>query len=280
MPLTGVIPQNVGQKLAKERFLVLRVSGPIQESVRATFDAALPFFQEPLDLKSRCSFSQDMGYRPFGGEYSESSSTPDQLESFSISARVPIPLAALPSANVKILYERMAATFDMLEPLAEALALELANELGQRRMDEKLCGALRRWSRLQLNYSRPAEVSVPFVNAFHDDLNLLTINFADEPGLEVGVTEDEITEVVRHSGEAVILPGEIMWLLSGGQIKPLSHRVRADPRIPERLALLFFADPEPAACEPWVANEVNRDVDIGERVRKNVHRFGLQGFTD
>lgn len=278
MPLTEIIPSNAAQKLAQENFLILSVSETIQENVRTTFTAAIPFFQEPLDLKSRCCFSQDMGYRPFGGEYSQSSSTPDQLESFSISARVPIPSAELALTSARILYERMSSTFDILEPLAEALTIALADELGQRGAGEKLRGSLRDWSRLQLNYSRPAEVSVPFVNAFHDDLNLLTINFATGPGLEVGITEDEITEITRQPGEAVILPGEIAWLLSGGQIKPLCHRVRADTRIHERLALLFFADPDPEACTPWVVNEINRDVNIGGRVRTNVHRFGLKGF--
>ncbi|HEX8129894.1 MAG TPA: 2OG-Fe(II) oxygenase family protein [Pyrinomonadaceae bacterium] len=280
MHLTDVIPQNATQKLIKERVLILNPPEPIQESVRATFAVAAPFFQESLELKSRCSFPQDMGYRPIGGEYSQSSSFPDQLESFSLSARVPIPLSELPSANARVLYEQMSATFDILEPLAEALTIKFASELSHRQIDEKLYGTLRDWSRLQLNYSRPAEVSVPFVNAFHEDLNLLTINFANEPGLEVGITEDEVMEVMRMAGEAVVLPGEIAWLLSGGQIKPLYHRVRADPQIRERLALLFFADPDPRVCQPWIANEINRDVDIGARVRTNVHRFGLQGFMD
>jgi isopenicillin N synthase-like dioxygenase len=280
MPLTNPIPQNIAQKLHTERFLILSLSEPIQESVRSTFVAAVQFFQEPLDVKNKCSFPQDMGYRPFGGEYSQASSFPDQLESFSISARVPIPLLELPSMNARVLYERMSATFDIIEPLAEALTIELANELSHKQIGEKLSGALRAWSRLQLNYSRPAEVSVPFVNALHEDLNLMTINFANKSGLEVEIAEDKVTEVTRMAGEAVVLPGEIAWLLSGGQIKPLYHRVRADPQIRERLALLFFADPDPTACEPWVANEINRDVDIGERVRTNVYRFGLEGFIE
>src|SRR5437763_9584130 len=121
MRLTDYIPPNATQKLIKERLLILSLSEPLRESVRATFAAAVTFFQEPLDLKSRCSFPQDMGYRPFGGEYSQSSSFPDQLESFSFSARVPIPLSKLPSANARVLYEQMSATFDILEPLAEAL---------------------------------------------------------------------------------------------------------------------------------------------------------------
>jgi isopenicillin N synthase-like dioxygenase len=174
----------------------------------------------------------------------------------------------------------MSATFNLLEPVAEALAMEFAKEVGGRPASGKLRGALRNWSRLQLNYARPSEVKVPFVNALHDDLNLLTINFADGPGLEVGISEDAVAEVSRAPCEAVVLPGEISWLLSGGLIKPLYHRVRANPDVPERLALLFFADPDPEACSPWVVNEVNKDIDIGNRVRINVHRFGLQGFTE
>lgn len=280
MPLTNVIPPSISPKLISDRFLILRLPEAMQESVREIYAGAVPFFQEPLAVKNRCSFPQDMGYRPFGGEYSQSSSFPDQLESFSVSARVPIPISELPSASARGLCRRMYAMFDVLESLAEELTIKLADELSGRQFAETIHGALRDWSRLQLNYSRPAEVSVPFVNALHEDLNLLTINFADKPGLEVEAAEGKVTEITRVAGEAVVLPGEIAWLLSGGQIKPLHHRVRADSRIEERLALLFFADLDPTACEPWVVNQVNRDVDIGARVRTNVHRFGLQGFTE
>jgi isopenicillin N synthase-like dioxygenase len=280
MSLNDSLPQNATRKLASERFIILSLSDAIQESVRTTFVAALPFFQEPLDVKSRCSFPQDMGYRPFGGEYSGSPAFPDQLESFSISARLPIPLSELASASARILYEQMSKTFDILEQLAEALAIELANKLSNKQIGEKLHCALRQWSRLQLNYSRPAEVILPFVNTLHEDLNLLTINFSNEPGLEVEIAEGEIAEINTMLGEAVILPGEICWLLSGGQIKPLYHRVRADPQVQERLALLFFADLDPRYCEPWVVNEINRHVDIGARVLTNVSKFGLNGFTD
>jgi hypothetical protein len=280
MPLTDLIPQNAARKIIEEKFLILGLPEMIQESVSATLAAAVPFFREPLDLKSVCSFPQDMGYRPIGGEYSQASVYPDQLESFSISARVLIPLSELPSATARVLYERMSATFNLLEPVAEALAVELAKEVSGGLAGGTLHGALRSWSRLQLNYSRPAEVNVPFVNALHDDLNLLTINFANGPGLEVGISEDAVTEVSRATSDSVVLPGEISWLLSGGLIKPLYHRVRANPDLPERLSLLFFADPDPEACSPWIVNEVNRDIDIGNRVRTNVHRFGLQGFTE
>lgn len=279
MHLTDSLPENLPEVLIAERFLILRLSDPIQDAVRSTFEAARPFFDENLDVKNSCSFSQDMGYRPFAGEYSQSPAFPDQLESFSVCPRVQIPVSKLGSRNAQTLYQRMSATFDLLEPVAEAITIQLANKVSHKQVGHKLHGMLRNWSRLQLNYSRPATVRLPFVNELHEDLNLLTITCADAPGLEVQVAENEFKSITTTSDEALVFPGEISWLLSGGLVQPVYHRVRADPRIQDRLALLFFADQEASFCEPWISNEVNREIDIGARVRTNVGRFGLKGFT-
>ena len=279
MRLIDSLPENVTQTLIAERFLILELSNAAQESVRSVFDAAHPFFAETLGVKNGCSFPQDMGYRPFAGEYSQSSATPDQLESFNVCARVPIPLSKLCSQSAQVLYQRMSATFDILEPLAEAIAIEIANTLSHNRIGEKLRGMIRRWSRLQLNYSQPAGLALPFVNQLHEDLNLLTITCASAHGLEMQVGENDFKAITPGPEEALVFPGEIAWLLSGGVIKPLYHRVRAHPEVRERLALLFFADPEPSLCRPWISNSVNRNIDIGARVRTNVIRFGLNGFS-
>ena len=74
------------------------------------------------------------------------------------------------------------------------------------------------------------------------------------------------------------MPGEILWLLSGGQIRPLYHRVRREPGCSERLALLLFGDINPRLCWPWVHTDINEGVDIGARVLTNSNRFGLGGF--
>jgi hypothetical protein len=39
---------------------------------------------------------------------------------------------------------------------------------------------------------------------------------------------------------------------------------------------LFFADINPKLCQPWVSNEINRNVDIGSLVLKNPTRYGLE----
>jgi hypothetical protein len=77
----------------------------------------------------------------------------------------------------------------------------------------------------------------------------------------------------------LIMPGEIAWLLSAGEIQPLWHRVVPNHRIAERIAILFFADIDPQLCQPWVRGDVNTGVNIGERVLNNGERFGLAKYT-
>ena len=81
--------------------------------------------------------------------------------------------------------------------------------------------------------------------------------------------------VTTEPDEILVFPGEILWLLSGGVLVPLHHRVRPNSNYEERLSLLYFADIDPRLCMPWCVNEINRTVDIGKRVRENPTRFGL-----
>jgi isopenicillin N synthase-like dioxygenase len=172
----------------------------------------------------------------------------------------------------------MQATIDILEPIAEILTIQLADTLSGHASYEKLRGAFRRWSCLQLNYSRPANTPAAFIHEPHEDGHLITISCADGPGLEVQTANGEFIPITTAYDEMVIMPGEIAWLLSGGQVRALYHRVRREPDCRERLAILFFVDIDPRLAKPWVNNKVNERVDIGARVLTNATRFGLNGF--
>ena len=280
MDLTRVLPRNPLETLVSQGFLFARLPKAIQESIRATFDAGFTFFREPVETKVKFGFEQDLGYRAFGDEYSVSPDYPDQLESFSVSPRLLVPKVSVRLISARVLYERMSATFDLIEPIVEGLTTLLANEISGRSLDHPLSGKLRYWSRLQLNYTRPANVDLPFINETHEDLDLFTLTTASAAGLEVKRAEDHFIPVDTSLAEAIIFPGEIAWLLSGGKLKPQYHRVRTYPKISERISMLFFADPEPTSCQPWILSNTNRGIDIPARVRRNVSRFGLKGFTD
>jgi isopenicillin N synthase-like dioxygenase len=130
-----------------------------------------------------------------------------------------------------------------------------------------------------LNYSRPAEVALPFINEPHEDGALVTIAYASGPGLEMQMPNNDFMPITNDPWNVPVIPGEIAWLLSGGHIRPVYHRVRPEPHYSERIALLFFGDINPRLCEPWIQNEINRNIDIGDRVLKNPKRYGLEEWT-
>lgn len=266
--------------LKSEGFLRVQLSEFIQKSVLATFDAGYAFFRQPNEAKIPLTMEQDLGYRPFGDEYSISTDFPDQLESFSVSPRLPISLDQIESIAARMLYDKMSHTFALFEPIIEDLTVDLAKRLSGGRIGEQLKGKFKYWSRLQLNYTQPVNVDFPFINETHDDLDLFTINCVSGAGLELKVSQESFLPVTTGISEAIIFPGEIAWLLSGGILKPMYHRVRTHRQLQERMSLLFFADPEPESCEPWISNAINHTVDIGEHVRQNVKKFGLKGFKD
>ena len=273
------MPFNALENLTSEGFLLLNISENAQEKIRAIFDAAPLFFQEDFEQKILNRLPEDMGYRPYGIEDSRSPSYPDQVESFSVSAREHTRTWKLHSANAQILLKLMLDAFGIFESSAEAIAKELANALGSRSAAEKLNGAFHRWSRLQINYSRPKDVVPPLINELHEDGDLLTITCVTAPGLEVQIKKRRFKPIIPTPGELLVMPGEIAWLLSGGRVRPLNHRVKTCPQISERMALIFFGDIDPGCCEPWIINEINSNVDIGARVLVSVNRFGLKGFS-
>jgi isopenicillin N synthase-like dioxygenase len=278
MCLTRFGPEDFAQRLIAERVLVLSLPENITKSVQAIFDPAFSFFRQSVSAKRKCTFTQDMGYRQLGDEYSKSPGQADQLESFSVSARVPLAPSQLKFAGAEPLYQQMLVVFDLLEAVTETLVVRLADHFTNRSNRRSLQGALRRWSRLQVNYSLPSDVRLHFINEEHEDLDLLTLTMAPTPGLEVEWTKERFSPTTTKPGQVLILPGEIAYLLSGGHLQPVYHRVRAYRQIPERVSLLFFADLEPHHCKSWVANDINAGVDIGKRVMTNVRRFGLAGF--
>jgi isopenicillin N synthase-like dioxygenase len=271
---TSVVGQTVTH-LRENGFLLLKVPRSNQEQLTSVFDAARQFFRQSNDVKEADRRPKDMGYRPYAGEYSKSPLNPDQVESFSVAAGAIRPVD-MHSESAHVLCERMLTSYDILESIAEELIIEMANRLTGSSIGISLRGELHRWSRLQLNYSTPSTVDADFINESHEDGALLTIAHAREPGLELEISNGEFLPITNLPNNVLVIPGDIVWLLSGGWVEPMFHRVRPVPDCPERMALLFFGDINPRLCEPWVRNELNENVDVGALVLKNPKRFGLE----
>jgi len=264
-------------ELERAGIVAVRVEQQMVRALEQTYELGRAYFRLPLSDKLQDQLDDEFGYRPTGVEYSQSPDRPDPFESFSASARTAAHIGKLPSEQGRRLYRQMLVTTDLLEPIAELVTRKAADALGAD--GDVLIGALHRWSVLQLNYSRPADVREPFIHESHEDGHVLTLAAANGPGLEI--TDGDGHFAHHHDRHLLlVMPGEILWLLSGGRIRPLVHRVVPVPTLTERLALLFFADIDPRRCSPWIANDINASVDIGGRVLTNAERFGLTGFEE
>lgn len=243
-----------------------------------TYELGRAYFRLPLGDKLQDQIGDEFGYRPTGIEYSQSPDRPDPIESFSASKRTASYVTRFHSQEGRRLYRQMLGAIDLFEPIAELVTRKTADTLGGD--GDRLIGAMHRWSVLQLNYSRPADVAVPFIHEAHEDGHVLTLAAASGSGLEIAGADGRFVPLLNDRDSLLIMPGEILWLLSGGCIRPLVHRVIPQPALTERLALLFFADIDPRQCSPWIANNINAGVDIGRRVLTNARRFGLTGFNE
>lgn len=273
------IPPDIVTDLKERGFSVLSLANWESKRVACAFEAGRTFFGISADVKNQCGLPDECGYRPRGIEYSETPERPDEIESFTVTLRTGSFHRELQAEKARILYEQMILAIHVLEPIAEALTIRMANTVGRRDFGSLLRGGLRRWSRLQLNFSRPSQCDDGLIHDAHEDGNLVTLACATAPGLELQTGNRTFEPFPVFLPRIIVMPGEITWLLSGGEIQPLWHRVRPLADCTERLAILFFCDLNPVACEPWVRNHINSDVDIESRVLTSVTRFGLSGFT-
>jgi isopenicillin N synthase-like dioxygenase len=239
-----------------------------------TFRAGADFFTADIRHKMSAQLPLDTGYRPLGIEYSRSPDTPDEMESFSISHRLPACEQILPSRLAENLRQDMLKLFDTIEPMVEDLTSRIASCLTGRPLAKGLHGSFRNWSLLQLNYSLPSLATNEHINELHEDGCLMTVMTVTGPGLELKGPGGSFLPL-EPTGELLFMSGEILNLLSGGRIPAIYHRVRSVPTLQQRMSLLFFADMSPIVCKPWISNETNDGINIGERVLKNSTRYGL-----
>ena len=272
------LPPDTTVRLRTQGFLQLVAQDAVLEAVQATFTAAREFFAASEEEKHGCVLPLDCGYRPYGAEYSVTADIPDALESFTVSDRARIHGVAMSSTRGHELYARMDAAFGLMEVLSEALAHQIASDVSGGTAGALCAGAFRRWSRLQLNFARPTATSNDFINELHEDGHFLTIVKSTGSGLEVRTPQGNFISPAVEPHEVLVMPGQIVSLMTAGEIKPLYHRVRKMRGQAERMALLFFADIVPQYCVPWKHSEAYAGIDIGARVLTNSSRFGLRDF--
>ena len=80
------------------------------------------------------------------------------------------------------------------------------------------------------------------IHECHEDGDFFTIATASGPGLQLEPPNSSVVSGPSTFDEVIVMPGEILHLMSGGEIRPMYHRVLSIPGIEERVAVMFFGD--------------------------------------
>jgi isopenicillin N synthase-like dioxygenase len=255
----------------------LYVGSDIVRRIEGIYAHAKDFFDLPLAERLAYQLGNDSGFCPYGVEYSGAADQPDPIESFAATPRLPITSVPDRPAAAHALYREMLLAIDLLERLAEPIIIALASTVSRTDQTNTVSGSIRRWSSLQVNRALQVPAGTP-LHQLHEDGHLLTLAFANAAGLEIQNADGVVTPISPEADCAIVMPGEIASLLSAGLVRPLFHRAVRHPRIIERMAVLYFVDLDPRACQPWRLGPVNEGVDIGQRVLSNAARFGRKPF--
>jgi len=257
-------------------FLLLALEPDVRTSVVRTLTLAQKFFLQPLTVKLRyADRDRREGYRPIGSEYSLSADRPDLAETFSCSVANRAILNSFPSGIGSELYGALLELSAHLAAIGELLTRTLCETISK--VDHRTFDIVE-WSRLQVNYTRPAMAERDILHDRHEDGDLFTLAMATAPGLEIELEHDHWQHLWEPE-RLTVLPGETLWLITGGLISPLYHRVRRKD-VAARLAILYFADAAPAESAPWLVTDINRDIDIGSRLFTNSFRYGVPPVRD
>lgn len=267
-------PSELKEGLTTQGYIGVTPEPPLMHGIENLFRLAPLFFeQRPAAKRQYYSPVTGEGYRPLGIEYSLSTDRPDLLESFSCSAAHADAAVQIPEGLGCELYKLMIEIAELESQVAEAVAAALYSQLTGRPAPSGVLGC-RDWSRLQLNYYKPATAPRDLLQDPHEDGDLFTIASATSPGLEL-CDHSGVFRAPQHSvNDLLLFPGEILWLLSGGAILPTFHRVRRTDAH-TRCSLVYFVDPDPTDLRPWIETTLNYNVAIGERVITNWSRSGV-----
>lgn len=254
---------QVAHDLAHRGVARAQLTDAASARLAAAFAAGGDYFARPDEQKLRnASACRTFGYRPPGQEYGETEDRPDLNESFTYwhdrDDLVPH------SDEIPELMTALAGWRDEVAPLVEHVIDQLAQVYDGQPF------AFRNASHLQMNGYTDDVTERDLAQDLHEDAHLITVHYANAPGLEVQV-DGETVPVETDPHSVLLFAGSILTELTDGDIAPLYHRVR-QTHDPSRRSLMYFVNPslnEPV--HPWRG----RSSDLRDQIRSNPERFGL-----
>lgn len=264
------------QEFETAGYLKLSVTDSVLSSIRRIFDLTPHFFRRSPHEKMVDAIAElNEGWRNLGGEFSIGPERPDLHESFWVTPRYEEQVGSKYSPLGLTLYREMRSYISMLGDIERTVTKELVEFVtGNANVEPGF--SCERDSDLQALYYQPSLHDRECLQEPHDDSLYMTFLKANRPGLELQRDNGAYLGVELRDDELIVMPGEILALLTGYKIKPQIHKVARHSDQIERLALGYFAYPniEPNSfLDAWITNETNDGVNIMHRVIKNQAQF-------
>ncbi len=263
----------LGQILANG-FARVRLSQAEATQLATLYAEAMTFFDAGPDANCRYSNARlSNGYRPPGSSYNNF----DPIDGVDLNDSFlywnPGAARGIPGHERILPFLRALEAYRAgpLYRVVNALLADLA-----RRYDYRRRLPFMKASVLQIN-SYDTVSDREFLQTTHEDGTLATVLWTCGPGLEVIAGDDAVRADVARD-EVLVMPGAILSAMTGGDIRPLYHRVRnLGAESIDRKSIMYFSCPDvdSGPIPPYVVDESNPGVDIGELIRTATDAFGL-----
>ncbi|MFE0138464.1 hypothetical protein ACFWY6_44050 [Streptomyces sp. NPDC059037] len=243
--------------------------GDAVKTLTALYTGATDFFTQDEGVK-RTHGSDDFtyGFRPYGRQYSISPDRPDMNESFTYWADNP---ATVPHHDAPSVTPFLQALHDYWAVAAGITENVLTDLSAHYRQQTESAVPFRDYSYLEINWYHPSDRDL--LQDRHEDGHLLTLAVSDGPGLEIE-TDGWMSPVPVHDSQLLAMPGSLLTAMTDDDIPPLYHQVR-NHLLPQRLTVLFLANPPLDRPVPPLASREGRAVDVAQLARTNGAMFGL-----
>jgi isopenicillin N synthase-like dioxygenase len=245
---------NVLDELLSRGYAFVRLDPMCSTALENLYRASTSFFALDLEQKLRYSVqNRVLGYRPFAYANTGSVDKPDLNDSF---------LYWKDRGESLTFAHEISGFLDAAEgyrTIVAGLVHDVVGELSRHyAYNAEL--SFEKASVLQINsFLKPVDAEVH--QYAHEDLDLLTVIWASAPGLELVLSDGQVTPVSFGADEVCIMPGSGLTILSGGELGPLHHQVR-NHAVSERKSIMYFASLSPAdPILPFVCNDFNRTAD-------------------
>ena len=245
----------LGKALEEFGFVAVTEHGVPGALLDSAYAEAKAFFSLPTTTKQAyedTSTGRQRGYTSMGVEHAKDQAVADIKEFWHVGRREGDVVPNVEPAEVPAFASTFNGLFDELDRVATALLTSVGEYLGKPEgFFEDFTH--RGNSVIRVIHYPPLSSDVPpgaVRAAAHEDINLMTVlPVATEPGLQLMTREGEWIDVQTPPNVMVCDSGDMMQLLTGGQLRSTTHRVVNPPGDANRsrYSMPFFCHPRPDA---------------------------------